>query len=309
VITTIALAGLLLLITPTTSLGEPLDQTVAPDEPISKESVTITKGHVDIGPRFVDDTWSTLVRDDSVVPAAWRLLPDVVMQVVDGPGQIAVPDDPAYTFLGQPPGTMVHVIPQTQDPEVVWVGWNTQDPQVVKKLGRGATLRLRGVNGPGTMIVFMQDGGFTEPRVLWDSRQQGLQDIWMEPNTHTHANWVFSTPGVYLAEVEVLATLKDGTAVSDRQLLRFAVGSATDVEQARTAEYVQPGSAPTDAPTAVPAPGDSSEGSAAVPLAPILIGVIIVLLVVIIAILLTVARSRRAKALAEADADTDGPQA
>jgi hypothetical protein len=39
--------------------------------------------------------------------------------------QLSVPDDPAYAFVGADPGTTVGVVPQTQNPEVVWLGWNT----------------------------------------------------------------------------------------------------------------------------------------------------------------------------------------
>ena len=217
--------------------AEGLDQTVAPEEPVQSEKATIRKGHVDIGARFLDEDWTMLVRDDSAVPPVWRNPSDVVMQVPDGAGQLPVPDDPAYEFLGQSPGTQVYVIPQTQNPDVVWVGWNTQDPEVVKRLDRGATLRMLGVDGPGNLIVFLQDGGFSPPQVLWDDRQELPQDIWVDTNTHTHANWVFTEPGVYLVKMEIQGKLKNGNQASATGVLRFAVGSSADVEEAATRAF------------------------------------------------------------------------
>ena len=43
-----------------------------------------------------------------------------------------VPDDPATRSCAPSPGTDVYVVPQTQNPDVVWVGWNTQDPEVME---------------------------------------------------------------------------------------------------------------------------------------------------------------------------------
>jgi putative ABC transporter-associated repeat protein len=237
--------------------GDPgLDQEIDPDQPIATDQAVLSDGHVDIGPRYVDDVWTLLVHDDRAEPATWRAMPDTVFQV----GDIAlttVPDDPAYAFLPAEPGTDVHVVPQAQQPGVVWVGWNTQDPAVMESIDRGATLTLRGVEGPGDVVMFLQSGTLGEPEVLWDSREPYPQDIWVEVNTHTHANWVFSEPGVYLVEVEVSADLVSGETESDTQVLRFAVGDATSTDEAFAAAYAGAGSVD----TTTPAAADDSAGS------------------------------------------------
>ena len=58
-------------------------------------------------------------------------------------------------------------------------------------------LTLHGVQGPGDVYVFLQEGVAGAPNVLWDSDQAFPQDLWMDVNTHVHANWVFTEPGVY----------------------------------------------------------------------------------------------------------------
>lgn len=216
-----------------------LDQTIAPDQQVVTGPATIRLGHVDVGPRFVDGAWTLLVHDDSGSRPVWRSLDETVIQVGDA-ALLTVPDNPAYTFLGTPAWTKVHVVPQTQNPAVVWMGWNTQDPEVIRRLDRGATLTLRGVEGPGELHVYLQSGNLTEPDVLWQSTRTQAQPIWIDVNGHTHANWIFTEPGSYLVRFTMSADLVDGTAVADTRTLRFAVGDSTSVEATRAARYSGP---------------------------------------------------------------------
>ena len=153
-----------------------------------------------------------------------------MLRVADD-ARLKVPDDPAYGFLRASPGSEVYVVPQTQDPDVVWVGWNTQDPEVMETIDRGVTMTLTGVQGPGSLVVYLQSGDFAEPKVLWDSTGEA-KPVWVDVNTHTHANWVFSKPGVYLVAGRVTADLVDGSTVTDTRELRFAVGSRTSADAA-----------------------------------------------------------------------------
>ena len=47
---------------------------------------------------------------------------------------------------------------------------------------------------------------YAPPEVVFDSRKPLPQDSGVEANTHVHGNWVFTTPGTYLIEVEMSAT-------------------------------------------------------------------------------------------------------
>ncbi|AAT89761.1 tRNA-dihydrouridine synthase [Leifsonia xyli subsp. xyli] len=201
------------------------------NQPIVHGDHVITTGHVDMGPRFDGSTWKFLIHDDAArankdAQSVWLYPAETVLQVVDA-AKLTVPGGRAYSFVGAAPGAAVWVVPQTQNPDVVWTGWNTQDPTVMQKIDRGATFSVDGVQGPGILTVYLQSGDFGAPQVLWDSRKSGPQDIFVDTKTHTHANWVFTKPGVYLIRMTASATLIDGSAVSDTQLLRFAVGSGT----------------------------------------------------------------------------------
>ena len=170
-----------------------LDQTLTDLAIVHGERV-LDAGHVDMGPKLDDGQWRFLIHDDVAradanATSVWRYPAETVMRVLDE-AELTVPDDPAYSFLGADPGATVWVVPQTQNPDVVWLGWNTQDPEVMSSIDRGITLSLAGAQGPGVVSVYLQSGSFGEPQVLWDSRTEGAQPVWVDMNTHTHANWV-----------------------------------------------------------------------------------------------------------------------
>lgn len=238
-------SALLVLCTLVAAAPEPeedpdLDQRIDPDQDVVTGVAELTEGHIDVGPRFVDDEWQLMVHDDlsyddEAADSVWRFADETVFRIGDN-ALLAVPDDDAYEFLGVDGGREVHVIPQTQDPDVVWLGWNTQDPEVMDTIDRGVTLSLVGTEGPGHLVVYLQSGAFEEPDILWDSRIDDTQPAWIPVNTHTHANWVFTEPGVHLVHLEVAAELIDGTTVTDTRSLRFAVGDEVDVDDALAGE-------------------------------------------------------------------------
>lgn len=208
-----------------------LDQTVAADEEASTESAVIDTGHVDIGPRMVDGQWSVALRDDSGAHPVWRDPDRTVLRVTDA-ALMAAPTGSDYAFMGAQAGEQYYVVPQTQNPDVVWLGWNTQDPGVVSAIDRGATMRIGSVAGPGRTWMFLQDGTFGKPRLLVDGQSGQAQDVWVDASTHVHANWVFTAPGVYTAALTFSARTTDGQQVSASTTLRFAVGSQTSADEA-----------------------------------------------------------------------------
>lgn len=296
------LVGVLGLAGPASAQTEPdadLDQAIRAEQPVAPGDRTLEEGHVDVGPRFVDGRWTLLVHDDRARAVAdaesvWRHAERTVLRVTDD-AVMTVPEDETYSFLPAEPGDRVHVVPQTQDPDVVWVGWNTQDPEVMERIDRGVTMTLTGVEGPGDLVVYLQSGDFGDPQVLWDSTAKP-EPVWVDVNTHTHANWVFSRPGVYLVRVRIAADLVDGTTVSDTRDLRFAVGDAAKPADALAASWNGPDPSVGDGERAEPAVaeadgGGGGSGGAIVAIAAIAVGLGAVLLA-------TTVRGRRARARA-----------
>ena len=170
-----------------------------------------------------------MLHDDHGETPVWRSLDEVIYRGSDK-AILEVPNDPRYSFVGAPAGSKVYVIPQTETKGVIWPGWNTQDPQLVSKLNRGVNLTLEQVSGPGTFSLYLENGNFSAPQVLWSSTKSEPQKLWVEKNTHTHANWVFTAPGEYLLKVTASAELSDGSTVSDTRYLKFAVGDSASAD-------------------------------------------------------------------------------
>ena len=284
-----------------------LAQSVAAHEEWSNEASEISVGHVDLGPRLIDGQWRAGLRHDAETGAVWRDPNQTVLRVNDA-AIMTAPESADYPFLADVAGKPVYVVPQTQNPGVVWLGWNTQDPAVTATIDRGLTMRVGPVSGPGRAWLFLQSGTFGKPLLLADS------------GTHVHANWAFSAPGTYTATVTFLGTTTAGEAVSASTTLRFAVGDAASASEALAmaapaaadaasagASASSSGAAPA-ASGAAPASSSSASGAASGGLPDwaflAIIAVAVASLLVIGA--LVVARSRRSRAeqaaaIAEAD--------
>ena len=206
-----------------------LTQTLSAEQPVASGRIEISAGHVDMGPRFNNGKFELMLHDDHGETPVWRSLDEVIYRGSDQ-AILEVPNDPRYSFVGAPAGSKVYVIPQTETKGVIWPGWNTQDPQLVSKLNRGVNLTLEQVSGPGTFSLYLENGNFSAPQVLWSSTKSEPQKLWVEKNTHTHANWVFTAPGEYLLKVTASAELSDGSTVSDTRYLKFAVGDSASAD-------------------------------------------------------------------------------
>ncbi len=251
-------AALLIIAGAPSSFAEPspdpdLAQSVAAHEEWSNEASEISVGHVDLGPRLIDGQWRAGLRHDAESGAVWRDPNQTVLRVNDA-AIMTAPDSADYPFLADVAGKPVYVVPQTQNPSVVWLGWNTQDPAVTATIDRGLTMRVGPVSGPGRAWLFLQSGTFGKPLLLADSGA-APGDVWIDSGTHVHANWAFSAPGTYTATVTFLGTTTAGEAVIASTTLRFAVGDAASASEALAMA----------APAAAPADGASAPSSGAAP--------------------------------------------
>ena len=295
-----------------------LAQSVAAHEEWTGEASEISVGHVDLGPRLIDGQWRAGLRHDAETGAVWRDPNQTVLRVNDA-AIMTAPDSADYPFLADVAGKPVYVVPQTQNPSVVWLGWNTQDPAVTATIDRGLTMRVGPVSGPGRAWLFLQSGTFGKPLLLADSGA-APGDVWIDSGTHVHANWAFSAPGTYTATVTFLGTTTAGEAVSASTTLRFAVGDAASASEAlamaapAAADSASAGTSASSsgaapaASGAAPASSSSASGAASGGLPDwaflVIIAVVAASLLVIGA--LVVARSRRSRAeqaaaIAEAD--------
>ena len=310
-------SALLFIVGAPSSVADPspdpdLAQSVAAHEEWSNEASEISAGHVDLGPRLIDGQWRAGLRHDAESGAVWRDPNQTVLRVSDA-AIMTAPNSADYPFLADVAGKPVHVIPQTQNPSVVWLGWNTQDPAVTATIDRGLTMRVGPVSGPGRAWLFLQSGTFGKPLLLADSGA-APGDVWIDSGTHVHANWAFSAPGTYTATVTFLGTTTAGEAVNASTTLRFAVGDAASASEAlaMAAPAASGSSSGSETPAAGTSQGpgssestlSSSEGG--LPDWAFLAIIVSVALSLLVIGALVVARSRRSRAeqaaaIAEAD--------
>lgn len=183
--------------------------------------VELATGHADIAPALVAGTWAIRVKDDSTTPAVWRDPAEVVLRVGDR-ARITLPEAAHHRFLGKP-GDPVYLLPQTRVPGVLWLGFNTQHESVLSGGFQDVSLALSGIDGPGTVHVYFDYGGFRAPHVLWNSAASDQEHV-VEPGAHAHANWAFSAPGEYRVRFRATLRRSDGTTAVATSTLRFAVG-------------------------------------------------------------------------------------
>ena len=197
------------------------------------QPVVLERGHVDLVEVTVDGTALRVSVKDDTQPtgAVFRSPSDVQLRVPDS-AQIEVPAGP-FGFLG-PAGSTVHLLPQVEDPSLVWPGWNTERISAGQVVGDAVTMSLIRVDGPGKLALFTTDQ-FGVPTVLFNSAG-GSNSLRIPIRTHAHSNWSFSAPGVYRVTFEVSATLAGGASTATTATYAFLVGA--------DAQPLPPGSIP-----------------------------------------------------------------
>jgi surface-anchored protein len=164
--------------------------------------VTLDKGHVDVvDVEYADGGFELHIHAD----AHGELDPADTLLGVLPKAKTTVPNDPAYAFLGAP-GRPVWILPQVEDPDLLFPGLSTAELEAGVFSGDQVTLTLCGVSGPGKLSVFTTDG-VGNPSVVFNSRN-GLPDATTLPvASHQHANWAFSAAGTYRVTFHVTARL------------------------------------------------------------------------------------------------------
>jgi putative ABC transporter-associated repeat protein len=185
----------------------------------------LSDGHVDYAARLVDGQLQAVVKDGTAGPehVVWRDPATVVFALGDN-ARTTIPTTPQLRFLGVP-GAPVWLIPQVQQPGVLWAGWNTEELTAAQVAGP-VRWTLAAVDGPGTVAVF-QTGAFGDVDVVFDSAD-GLPDTREIPlGTHAHGTWTFSQPGRYRLTFTTAATAATGAPLADTRTLAVTVGPTT----------------------------------------------------------------------------------
>jgi putative ABC transporter-associated repeat protein len=186
----------------------------------SRTGVVLDQGHVDYAARIIGGRLVSQVKDGTTGGTPQFRAPGQVVFHLKSAAATTVPSD-AFSFLG-PVSTRIWQIPQTQKPDVVWLGWNTEEITPAQATGEVAW-QLNEVSGPGAMAIYELDP-FGKPVVIFNSKD-GLPDTYrVRLGTHAHGNWAFTAPGAYRLTFTQSVKLTSGATVSDKQVVTFAVG-------------------------------------------------------------------------------------
>ncbi len=207
----LVLAALLLLAGPGTSLAELPPALWCPD--------ILTTQHTDVfSPALVGGSLVLLVddTDDGLLFA-----PDDVLLYVDRAAKTAQPAGTAWNFLGAGSGNPVWILPQGQNPNLLYAGANANsvnpasvplyfesDPRVGAN-GRWIKTSLVDLRGPGEFSMY-QTGALGAPTVWMSTFQGGITSsdaIFVQAGGHIHYNWAFTAPGIYEVDVRSSAFL------------------------------------------------------------------------------------------------------
>jgi surface-anchored protein len=200
----------------------------------AEDRLVLDHGHVDAFTlTWHDNALDLLLREDvtgSHVPHA----PEDVLLAVTPESALQLPDPvpPSLSFLGQP-GDTVHYLPQTQDPNLIWPGWSTEQvPAGV--FTDPLRIQVTDVTGPGEVFLW-QTGSFGQSVSVLGGGFQLPGTISANAGVHAHANWAFTEEGTYTFTVAAGGDLAGGgTATSAPRTYTVQVGDAAGPQPVTT---------------------------------------------------------------------------
>ena len=194
------------------------------------DRTVLSAGHVDaIAPTVRDGGIALRVLDGTAGGMPVTREPGDVLLHVKPQARTIVPEGlpPSFAFLGAP-GSDVWILPQLQDPDLLWAGWSSESmPSGIFREDR-LEWTLNRVDGPGPVQLY-DTNGIGEPRLFFNSAD-GLPDTERRPvGAHAHFNWVFHDPGVYTLNFSVSGERTDGTSTQAYAEYRVFVGDLADL--------------------------------------------------------------------------------
>lgn len=186
------------------------------------DRVRLTVEHVDLRvvyqPEDVTNKLALVVRDDD---HGATYLSNQVALVVAESARLELPGDiPPLGRAGEP----LWILPQTQDPALLYLGLSTEGMSPAA-FPEGVALYLRAVQGPGHVFAWQAGLGGLEVRI---NSRDGLDDsdhIVITAGSHAHWNFGFTSNGVFELVFEVQGR-RAGVETNDFSLLtpiRFEV--------------------------------------------------------------------------------------
>ena len=177
--------------TPPASGAEAAANTCEPD-------VVLDRGHVDAFNVSAANGQAVLQLKEDVTGSHVVREPErVLISVPESAKRDGIPSG----YPGSPSG---YVLPLTQQSDLVWPGWDTN--RTTQSGFSDVRITVHSVDGPGAIHLYsLETLGGAKP--LLDGGSTRLPGTIHEPRpAHTHAQWVFSAPGIYTLTASATAT-------------------------------------------------------------------------------------------------------
>ena len=170
----------------------------------------LTEGHTDVGIVYELGGWNLHIGQHEATPPMEYAPNEAILGVDIVGARSTVPANPQFSFLGTA-GSSVWVLPQVQDPALLFLGFGTEELESGIFVNNEVTLSLQGVRAPGQFSVY-DVGMFGSPSIFMNSGDgiTTADSILLSAGGHRHVNWAFSTPGTYEVDFEAAGTLVDG---------------------------------------------------------------------------------------------------
>ncbi|NLP82770.1 hypothetical protein HF576_02825 [Microbacterium sp. CFH 90308] len=175
----------------------------------------LSAGHIDYASRLVDGRLQSLIGDDTSGSKVYREPAGTVLWLKPS-ARVALPA--GFGQIGAP-GQTVWQVPQTQNAELIWLGWNTESLNAGNARGP-VRWTIDAVNGPGAVKVYLSGSFGGVQQMVFD----GGGTYGIPLGVHAHANWAFTAEGVYRITSTQTMTLADGSVSSDTETMTIVVG-------------------------------------------------------------------------------------
>jgi surface-anchored protein len=172
----------------------------------------LNMGDTDIGIGY-DAGWDLHVHKENP-PNTGEYEPADALLQVNGQAETTVPVGSQWSFLGTA-GSPVWILPQSEDPNLLFLGIGTEEIAPGIFVGEEVTLSLSSVTGPGNFSTYSESLGV--PNVLFDSSDgiTGADSFTLPTGTHQHFNFAFTAPGDYTIALEGSGTLVAGSTFTE----------------------------------------------------------------------------------------------
>jgi surface-anchored protein len=174
--------------------------------------------------RVAGNSLAVVIKDDSGPSPVERDPARTILQAKPA-SQTSVPNPPgAFSFLGVG-GAAVWILPQVQNPSLLWPGASTEQIPTGALQGNSVSWTVLSASGPAGFHVF-QNGAFGAPQMWFSSGGAFPQTKQLTVPSHVHFNWAFGATGTYTVVMRANATLANGTPVTSGPVTyTFRVGA------------------------------------------------------------------------------------